>query len=445
MKSLGSRLRRTLGAPEPPALAPAPLERPGLSARLEASHALKRRMAHWARTPAVLRPLEEIAPGGRVVETPHGPTFVVEDRTPGNFNHGARIVGDAFEREVDADALVRLTRDPRLKAFELTKALFLDIEASGLEHGAGTYAFLVGLGWFEDAHFVMHQLFLREPNEEPALLHLLMEALERLPYLVSFNGKSYDSSVLQTRLVLNRFVSRRECDIKLRPHLDLLHLSKNLYKDLWENTKLQTLERQALGFERHGDVPGSVVPTLWYHFLRSGNPEPIAAVLEHNRLDVLSMATLADRLLADCAASHDEASDPRSLVNLGRLWLRRREPERALAATSASLDADLPNPWRRRALHQFAEAARKLGREELQRETLDALVEAFPDDPLARVRRAIVNERRSRDLDLALSDALAAQRLAPGAEIDKRVARLRRRGASSPGGAGALPCREQVP
>jgi hypothetical protein len=42
------------------------------------------------------------------------------------------------------------------------QALFLDLETTGLAGGAGTYAFLVGLGWFEACTFRVRQIFLSD-------------------------------------------------------------------------------------------------------------------------------------------------------------------------------------------------------------------------------------------------------------------------------------------
>lgn len=345
----------------------------------------------------------------------------MEERLPLGSLHGHHPLRGLYER--DCSHLERVTGDPRLGDFCPSRALFLDIEASGLEHGAGTLAFLVGLGYVDGSEFVVRQLLLSDPSDEGSLLALLVPEIERFPYLISFNGKSYDLSVLQTRLVLNRFYSRRECDLKLRPHLDLLHISRNLYRGLWEDTKLQTLERRHLGFERVGDVPGSLVPTCWYHFLRTGDAAPIAGVVTHNRHDVLSMVTLADRVIADSLAP----DDVRSRINLGRLLLRRRAPADSLAVLRDIRD-HAPSPsWERDGLATLAVAARRCGDHATARSALEGLVERCPDDAAAHQALAIHLERTARELSLALEHALDAHRLAPSDASDRRVARLQGR------------------
>lgn len=428
MKPLGARLRRTLGdgsaVSQGQGAAPVPAPS-GLATALGGYQRLQERMQRWLSPTREPQPLSE-AVGGVAVETPYGDAWVIEARVPLNFNHGSRVLGDLFTRR--CDHLEALTADPRLRGFDPAATLFLDIEASGLEHGAGTYAFLIGLGAVEGDEFVVRQLFLREPNDEATILHLLVEALDRHPFLVSFNGKSYDLSVLSTRLIINRFFTQRDCDLKLKPHLDLLHLSKNLYRGLWPDTKLQTLEREALGFERIDDVPGSLVATFWYHYLSTTDAEPLAGVAEHNLHDVLSMVTLADRLVADTAGGPPE--DPRSGVNLGRLLLRRRDPEQAAAVLSAALASVTDGAWRQPGLHHLATAHQRCGDDDGQRRALDALVSAFPDDREALIKRAIFAERTDKDPAAALAWTRQAGRLGADAAIAKRLARLEARLAS---------------
>jgi hypothetical protein len=425
VKPLGARLRRTLGdGPAAPAggdgatLAPPS----GLATALGGYQRLQERMQRWLSPTREPRPLAE-AVGGVAVPTPYGDAWVIEARVPLTFNHGGRVLGAHFARP--CDHLEGLTADPRLRDFDPAATLFLDIEASGLEHGAGTYAFLIGLGAVEGDEFVVRQLFLREPSDEATILHLLVEALDRHRFLVSFNGKSYDLSVLSTRLIINRFFTQRDCDLKLKPHLDLLHLSKNLYRGLWPDTRLQTLEREALGFERIDDVPGSLVATFWYHYLSTTDAEPLEGVVTHNLNDVLSMVTLADRLVADTAGGPPE--DPRSGVNLGRLLLRRRDPEAAATVLAAALAGVAEPAWRQPGLHHLAAAHQRRGDRDGQRSALDALVGAFPDDREALIKRAIFAERTDRDPAAALGWTRQAGRLGADAAIAKRLARLEAR------------------
>ena len=168
------------------------------------------------------------------------------------------------------------------------RALYLDTETTGRAGGSGTYAFMVGLAHFEGEQLRLEQLIMRTPSEEKALLQYLVERLEQSDCLVTFNGKSFDIPLLQTRLVMNRL----RYDLEEMHHLDLLPVSRRLWSNALENCKLETLETQILGLPRQGDVPGWMVPQLFFRFLQTGDARGLAQVAEHNRRDLLTMVGL---------------------------------------------------------------------------------------------------------------------------------------------------------
>jgi len=389
--------------------------------------------ARLAATTTEARSLGE-ATGAAVHPTPYGTALVIDTLFPVTSNHGGRRVGGLFEQASPSFSELRsLMDDVRLEGFDPRRTIFLDIEASGLQHGAGTYAFLIGLGYLDDAgdNFVVRQLLLEELASEQAVLHLLVEHLDRYDYLASFNGKSYDLTVLISRLVMHRFYTQRDCDLKLRPHFDLLHLSRNLYKDCWSDTKLQTLERQALGFERVDDVPGSLVPSCWYHYLRTGDPRPVSEVVSHNLYDVVSMVTLADRLVADVVeqgAYESRTEQPSVLVNLGVLLLRRHRPEEALGCFMRALDQlERGDRFVARALPKAVVAARRAGETDLQGALIERWCDHYPESPEAWTAAAIYQERVRKELAVALVAAYRAQALAPSEATQRRIERLRGR------------------
>jgi len=231
------------------------------------------------------------------------------------------------------DNLHSILADDRLTGFDMKRALYLDIEATGLSHGAGTLAFLIGMCSWEDESLWLEQIFVDSPSCELAALSYFRDRLNSFPYLVSFNGKSYDLSVLQTRLVLNRLLTESESNIKLKPHLDLLHAARQAYRGVFPNTRLQTLEREALGLDasvRADDVPGSLVPALYFHFLQTGLVSPLEGVLTHNHTDTTSLVDLTTHLLTLLAPGED-CVHPRVLYNLGRAALQRKLYTRSIA------------------------------------------------------------------------------------------------------------------
>jgi|GEM_PF-1547692 len=433
MGLLGSKLRRALGeAPEATAPAPPPRR---LDTQLAGYDRAQERMARWIQPPTEPTvPLEEVLPGVER-QTESGPTWIVEERRALDSLHGARPLSGLFGR--DCAHLERVVGDTRLAGFDADRALFLDIEATGLDHGAGTVAFVVGLGFREGDEVVVRQLCLREPSEERAMLLVLQEHLERFPYLVSFNGKSYDLSVLQNRLVMQRLYTRERSELKLRPHLDLLHLSKNLYRGLWADTRLQTLEANALGLERVDDIPGHLVPTCWFSWLRYARAEPLAAVAEHNLDDVLSMVTLADLLIQDARPTVDASRPPVVTMNLGRVLLRRRCFEEARAVALAAAE-ELETAEELATVHRIvADASRRLKDGGSRAEALEAIVHHAPEDDDARRELTSVLARLGR-LDRALLHANELDRRGAGEAppvrrlIDRVRDRHSRRSASSP-------------
>ncbi len=297
-------------------------------------------------------------------------------------------------------SLERLLQDPRLRDFRMDDTLYLDIEATGLSHGAGTLAFLIGLAWFEDEQIVFEQLFVEDPTQEMAVLSEFLERLERFRFLVSFNGKSYDLSVLHSRLVITRLFRQREGELKLRPHLDLLHTSRQAYKGLFDNVRLQTLEREVLGLdpaERADDIPGSLVPTLYFHYLQTGDARHLEPVFKHNRTDVLSMIRLTAHLL-ELMEAPGPRTHPLILYNLGRAALRRRLDARAAELIGRAIDSGrLPAGQLYGALLDRVTAARRVGRlleASAAARAAAALVPAWDEPERARLQRQITRYER---------------------------------------------------
>jgi uncharacterized protein len=188
----------------------------------------------------------------------------------------------------DPHMLSLLALDPALSDLDPKSMVFFDTETTGLG-GAGTFAFLVGLAWFDErGALVFEQLLAREPCEEVAILTRVEEVVEGSSALVSFNGKSFDWPLLKARCVMNR---RRV--FSPRPHLDLLHVSRRLHKRRLKRFRLVDLEAEVLGWQRGADdIPGEEIGPLYSHFLRTGDRNALLPVALHNEWDVLTMVAL---------------------------------------------------------------------------------------------------------------------------------------------------------
>ena len=356
-------------------------------------------------------------------ETDTPPARVIIDEVVRSAPYGATSMHHILPASVTQNS--SHLKDSLLAGFTREEALFLDIEATGLSHGAGTVAFLVGLGWFEGRTFVIEQLLMEDYDQEPDQLSRLLRHLARTSYLVSYNGKSYDRSVLENRLVLNRFMDRTEAHIRLRPHLDLLHLGRRVFGGKLPNHTLGTLEREILGLEREDDLPGEMVPQYYFQYLLSRDESFLEPVLRHNYYDILSLAHLAHVLLEKVQPEQLDP-DPRISFNLGRLFLNAGNPETAgfhLDSALDHLDPDLAV----KAARLYARALRKqcAGWPE-QAAMWQRAASAAPASPAPHVELSKLYEWKAKDLPRALAHARAALALAPGPEpgLQSRAVRL---------------------
>jgi len=172
--------------------------------------------------------------------------------------------------------------------FDISRALFIDTETTGLSGGAGTLAFLVGLGWAEPERFVTTQYLALDYAGEPDMLAALALQMERFDYAVTFNGKSFDMPLLETRFTLARM---RDQWRALAP-IDLLHPARRVWKLRLADCSLSNLEDKVLGMPRQGDIPGAEIPTRYFDFLKTGDMALLDAVISHNRQDIIAMLAL---------------------------------------------------------------------------------------------------------------------------------------------------------
>jgi len=185
--------------------------------------------------------LEELL-GGQEVSGPKGSFLVRHLVFPRDHRYGCACLASACA--LAPRWLPRLGRG--LEGLDPTRLVFLDTETTGLSGGSGTYAFLVGLAWLEADRLCLEQLVMREHAEEAALLGHLARRLEGCGGLVSYNGKTFDVPLLQTRFMMKRL----RVDLEGLPHLDLLHASRRLWSTGLPDCRLETLEHHVLGAPR---------------------------------------------------------------------------------------------------------------------------------------------------------------------------------------------------
>lgn len=173
-----------------------------------------------------------------------------------------------------------------------SKVLFFDTETTGLAGGVGTRAFMIGASDWIDGQLRIRQLTITTTGAEPAMLEAFRSWLQPDTLLVSYNGRSYDAPLLAGRYRL----ARMGAPLQGIDHLDLLYPTRRRYKGRWENCRLATIERQALGVVREDDLPGSEAPAAWLGFLRGGSAKALRGVFRHNFQDVVTLSVLLRHL-----------------------------------------------------------------------------------------------------------------------------------------------------
>lgn len=228
-------------------------------------------------------------PPGEVATNAMGTYWRRTLRYPREHVHGRSPLAAALR--LDGERLGALAKDERFASLQATECLFFDTETTGLSGGSGTIVFNVGLGWFEDDAFVLEQLFLRDFAEEPAMLQAVADRLAQRPVPVSYVGKTFDRHRIAARLAVHRLAA----PILTDRHLDLYYVARRAFGKSLPDHKLRTVEERRLGLVRDDDLPGSEAPIAFLQWIRDGRG-PVDRVLEHNRLDVLSVAALLGAL-----------------------------------------------------------------------------------------------------------------------------------------------------
>nr|WP_242464180.1 ribonuclease H-like domain-containing protein [Halorhodospira halophila] len=215
-----------------------------------------------------------------------------------------RVVGldTAYGRQSLAPLRGALQGMPEGAELDPQRALWLDTETTGLAGGTGTVVFLLGVGCLAGSDLRVRHWLLTGFSGEPAMLERLSELLGGTDGLVTYNGKSFDIPLLQSRARLHGV----DLGLQGRMHLDLLHPTRRVFRRHWPNCRLTTAERRLLGRERLDDLPGAEAPAAWLDFLQRGDPRQLPAVVRHNSDDILALAALwvaLDRVYREGGAS----------------------------------------------------------------------------------------------------------------------------------------------
>ncbi len=343
--------------------------------------------------------------GGGIARNRYGEHLAIRNwfSTP-EFESPSPVALELLSRARDE----KITRRTRTALEDPQKWLFLDTETTGLAGGTGTYAFLVGLAWWDAGGLQVEQLFLRDLHEEYSLLEELASRLFERPVLVTFNGKTFDWPLLENRFTMTRTIRIPQ----LAAHLDLLHPSRALWRLRLGSVRLVELERHVLdpvrlGWKREDDVPSAMIPQHYFEYLRGGTGQPLAGVVKHNQMDLRGLAALFGKINAVLESRENGFGDANSLdlFGLSRYLHRKGEKELAHSACSYALEAGLPAEFRPQATRELALMAKRRGDRERAASLLHELVSVPHEMVFACEQLSIHYERHARDFARALEYA----------------------------------------
>jgi uncharacterized protein len=380
--------------------------------------------------------------GGRLLSNTFGRCLAIDRRYESDRWHGDVQIGDCelsdfeslriLDSAIDADAG---TATPR--------AVFIDLETTGLSGGAGTVAFLVGCAYFDAGAFQVRQFLLSSFNAERAMLAAAAELFDAADLIVTYNGKTFDVPVMETRWAFHRMPA----PLDEVPHFDMLHPARRLWRSRSTladagGCRLTTLERMLLNLRREGDVDGFEIPGRFFQFLRTGDARPLEPVLEHNRLDLVSLAAVTSRALRLAGGGEPACRDGIEALSVGRVLERAGAMDRAEACYRRASESPCVET-RAESLYRLGLRCRRSGRFDEAAgwwRQLVALTDSSRRHDLAMLSLrefaiealAIHQEHRARDLHAARELALFAleegSRRADGmrhrlARLDRKLAR----------------------
>ena len=318
------------------------------------------------RSPDVAMPPSGSRPGQALIDligaeeltTEFGRYLCVHQEYATEHSHGILPLGSIANASLAS--LSQAAGDDTLNGQDLASAAFVDIETTGLSRGAGTYAFLVGIGYLADGAYHVHQFFMPDYPEEPAMLSAVASILIPFKLLVTFNGIGFDIPILRSRFTC----ARLPLSLHGIRHLDLLYPARRLWRDRLSSCSLSVLEEEILEVRRtEEDTPGWLIPQLYFDYLTAGEVEPIGRVFYHNAQDILSLVTLAAHL---CRVFNDpfggHLTHGSEFASLGRAYERAGMTERCVTAYQRALSDGLEPHIRHKTLQRLGLVYKRLGR-----------------------------------------------------------------------------------
>ncbi len=222
------------------------------------------------------------------------PQFESQEREPLQFienpysldvRYGKINIADGLT--ISGNILSCLSKDPRFENLDLSTALFIDLETTGLSGGTGVIPFLVGMGYYRENKFNVAQYFLGDPGAEERMIKELIQFFSDMEFqsVITYNGKVFDIPLLETRFILKR----QPFMLNELPHLDFLFPARSLWAHKLENCRLHSLALEVVKTGRTEDIPSAEIPWRYFQYIQTGNYDLIEPILYHNQEDILSL------------------------------------------------------------------------------------------------------------------------------------------------------------
>jgi uncharacterized protein YprB with RNaseH-like and TPR domain len=200
------------------------------------------------------------------------------------------------------------------------KLLFFDMETTGLG-GSGTVAFLIGFGSITGNGFQVRQYFLPDFPDEETMLEAVRAEIGQDTIIVSYNGKAFDLPILTDRMIIQRV----ERNLVFAEHIDLLNTVRRLYRRRLRDCTLGNVEEKILDFYRYDDIPGYLVPSIYFDWLNTDKTDQLEGVVEHNRNDIISLFFLIFQIAGIMENPSNNISEPDDILSMAKIFERRRE------------------------------------------------------------------------------------------------------------------------
>ena len=294
---------------------------------------------------------------GNTIETPYGTCFYTEKKFPLYTSFGNFSLLDA-EQYFPGSANIY---NPEADNISINQTLFFDTETTGLAGGAGTYIFLIGLGFFSGQEFYVRQYFMSDYNEEEAFLWAINQLFAQdFKMLVSYNGKCYDFPLMQTRFIMTRL----PLQLNDNYHLDLLFPTRRLWKRRLQDCSLSNIESKILNISRDEDIPGYLIPHVYFRYLQDRDARPLKPIFAHNLQDILSLVVLMAQIgkILKNPFDSDMKIDGIDLYSIGRIFEGNKDYKYSSRCYEEALNCNLTDKESIEVLRLCSFAYKKQGR-----------------------------------------------------------------------------------